>query len=77
LRFDGQRFALNEKLSDIEEMAGRDFYRASRQHLVSRKAIREATQYFARKLLLTLTVPFEEEVTISKEKVSGFLEWLA
>lgn len=77
LRFDGQRFALNEKLSDIEEIAGPDFYLASRQHLVSRKAIREATQYFARKLLLTLTVPFEEEVTISKEKVGGFLEWLA
>ena len=60
LRFDGQRFALPEKLSEIEEMVGAQYYRASRQHLVSRKAIREATQYFARKLLLTLTVPFEE-----------------
>jgi two-component system, LytTR family, response regulator LytT len=77
LRFDGQRYPLHQPLGDIELMAGPDFYRASRQHLVQRSAIQEATQYFARKLLLKLKVAFEEEVTISKEKASHFLEWLA
>jgi two-component system response regulator LytT len=76
LRFDGQRFALQQGLSEIEALAGTDFYRASRQHLIHRKAVAEVSQYFARKLLLTLTVPFEEQVTISKEKTAGFLDWL-
>lgn len=77
LRLDGQRFPLQQTLAEVELLAGPDFFRASRQHLVSRKAIVTASQYFARKLLLNLSVPFEEEVTISKEKASAFLEWLA
>ncbi|HEX2898535.1 MAG TPA: LytTR family DNA-binding domain-containing protein [Bacteroidia bacterium] len=76
LRMDGQRFPLQQTLAEVEELAGPDFFRASRQHLVHRKVIREASQYFARKLLLNLTVPFDEAVTVSKEKVGGFLEWL-
>jgi two-component system, LytTR family, response regulator LytT len=77
LRLDGQKFPVQQGLSELETLVGNDFFRASRQHLVQRQAVLEATQYFARKLLLRLTVPFEEEVTISKEKVPAFLEWLA
>lgn len=77
LRMDGQKFAVQQGLGELEGLVGADFFRASRQHLVHRKAIVEATQYFARKLLLRLVVPFEEDVTISKEKVAAFLEWLA
>lgn len=76
LKWDGQRHAVEEGLSEIEEMAGADFFRASRQHLVHRRAIVEAHQYFGRKLLLTLTVATDEQVTVSKEKVPGFLGWL-
>ncbi len=77
LRFDGQRFPLQQSLGEVEAMAGPDFFRVSRQHLVQRNAIKEAVQYFARKLLLSLNLQFEEELTISKEKVPVFLEWLA
>jgi two-component system, LytTR family, response regulator LytT len=77
LRLDGQKFPVEQGLSELEGIVGPDFFRASRQHLVQRKAIVEAQQYFARKLLLRLSVTFEEEVTISKEKVAVFLEWLA
>lgn len=76
LRWDGSRHAVEEGLSDIEEMAGQDYFRASRQHLVHRRAILEAHQYFGRKLLLSLTVATDEQVTVSKEKVPGFLAWL-
>jgi two-component system, LytTR family, response regulator LytT len=77
LKMDGQKYPVQQGLSELEAMCGADFFRASRQHLVSRQAILEASQYFARKLLLRLAIPFEEEVTISKEKTASFLEWLA
>ena len=72
----GQHYALSQSLGEVEAMVGDGFFRASRQHLVGRGAVKDASPYFGRKLLLGLTVGFEEQVTVSKEKVGGFLEWL-
>jgi two-component system response regulator LytT len=77
LRMDGQRLPVQQTLGEVEQLAGAAFFRASRQHLVSRKAVRDASQHFGRKLLLNLSVPFDEQVTVSKEKVAAFLEWMA
>lgn len=75
--FQKNKYIINQSLDDLEASLGNDFYRADRQHLVNRKAIKDVSQYFARKLLLNLVVDYPEPVTIRKEKNLAFLEWLA
>lgn len=75
--FDHLRYNINKSLEDLETLAGDDFYRANRQFLVQRSAIKEVVQYFARSLVVKLTIPFEKEIKINKVKVSDFLSWIS
>ncbi len=77
ITFGQKTFAISKSLEELEEITGSSFYRANRQYLVNRKAIKEASQYFARKLSLTLSIPFSETITVSKVKVPDFLDWLS
>jgi DNA-binding LytR/AlgR family response regulator len=75
--FDGKVYVVNKSLEELEGLAGVGFYRVNRQFLVSRVAIKEVSHYFGRKLLLNLTIPFEEKITVGRLKVPAFLDWLA
>jgi len=77
LTFDLKNYSINKTLDELENISSTQFYRVNRQCLVNRKAVKEASQYFARKLSVSLTVPFNETITVSKEKVTDFLNWLA
>ncbi len=77
LTFENQHYLLNKTLEEIERMAGGEFFRASRQFLINRKAIKDSSQYFARKLAINLVLPFEEKITVSKARVAEYLRWLA
>lgn len=77
LTFEQKKFIINKRLDELEKITSTDFYRANRQYLINRKAIKEASQYFARKLSITLTIPFKETITINKVKVPDFLNWLS
>ena len=77
ITFAQKTFTISKSLEELEEITGNVFYRANRQYLVNRKAIREASQYFARKLSITLFIPFSETITVSKVKVPDFLNWLS
>jgi two-component system response regulator LytT len=74
--FDKKIYTLNKTLDEVQQITGADFYRANRQVIVNRNAIQNVEQYFARKISVVLTVPFESIITISKEKITNFLEWL-
>jgi two-component system, LytTR family, response regulator LytT len=76
ITFDQKKYTVNKTIENIEEIASADFFRVNRQFLVHRRAIREASHYFARKLSLNLCIPFPETITVSKNKVGDFLEWL-
>jgi DNA-binding LytR/AlgR family response regulator len=77
ISFDQQNFIVSQSLDELEEICGEDFYRANRQYLINRKAIKEVSHYYARKLLLKPTVTFKESITVSKEKSTLFLQWLS
>ena len=77
ITFGQKTFTIGKSLEELEEITGNSFYRANRQYLVNRKAIKEASQYFARKLSITLSIPFSETITVSKVKVPDFLNWLS
>lgn len=79
MTFSGKYHALNKSLDELEKVAGSSFYRANRKWLIHRNAIKEASHYFHRKLLLHLSVPVstDESITVSKVKATSFLSWLA
>ena len=77
ITFTQNNYTINKSLEDLELITGNSFYRANRQYLINRKAVKEATQYFARKLSLILTIPFSKTITISKVRVPDFLNWLS
>jgi len=52
------------------------FYRANRQYLINKAAIANAERFFARKLVVKLLVPTEEQIVVSKAKSGEFLQWL-
>ncbi|TDB66794.1 LytR/AlgR family response regulator transcription factor [Arundinibacter roseus] len=65
-----------QTLEDFQALQLPYFFRANRQIIVHRKAIKDATQYFNRKMLVSLHIQFPEQILISKEKIPAFLEWL-
>ncbi|MFC6999905.1 LytR/AlgR family response regulator transcription factor [Rufibacter roseus] len=77
LTFDQRKFTLSHNLEEMEAICGPQFFRANRQFLVHHKAVKEASQYFGRKLSLALTIPFTEEIIVSKAKSPLFLQWLS
>lgn len=74
--FEQHKYFISQPLDELEAAVGPGFYRADRQHLVNRKAIRDVSQSLGRKLHLNLLVAYSEKVTIRKEKATEFLEWL-
>ncbi|SHN33267.1 LytTR family DNA-binding domain-containing protein [Chitinophaga sp. CF418] len=74
--FDKQVYLINKNMEELGKLTEPLFFRANRQFLVNRKAVLDASGYLSRKLSVTLSIPTEETVTISKEKMSQFLDWL-
>ncbi|MEM8526397.1 MAG: LytTR family DNA-binding domain-containing protein [Bacteroidota bacterium] len=74
--FDQKSYVLEQNLDELEQDLGDDFFRANRQFLVHREAVKEVVRYFARKLLLKLHFKFEQQIIVSKAKSSLFLAWL-
>lgn len=76
ITFAGEKFSIAQSLDEIEKGCGEKFFRANRQYLVNRTAIKEASRHVNRKIVIHLTVPWEEQVLVGKLKASTFLEWL-
>ncbi len=77
MTFQGQEYAIDQSLDQVQaQLSARQFFRLNRQYLVNFSAVKEVEHYFARKLLVKLTVPTPEKLLIGKEKTSSFLSWL-
>lgn len=77
ITLDKQHYFISHTLEELEKMTSGQFFRANRQYLVNRAAVRDVSQYFGRKLLINLIIPFSEQITVGKVKVNAFLSWLA
>ncbi len=75
--FEQKTYTINKSLDDLERVTNTNFYRANRQFFVNRKTIIDVTNHLSRKISLNLSVPFTEKITVSKEKITHFLNWLA
>ena len=77
MTLDRQHYFINHTMEELEKMTTGNFYRANRQFLVNRSAIRDVSQGLGRKLLINLTIPFAEKITVGKVKANSFLSWLS
>jgi two-component system, LytTR family, response regulator LytT len=75
--FDQKSHLLSQKLDVLEKTFYPTFFRANRQFLINRKAIKDASHYFNRKIIINLNLPFNEQIIVGKLKVTAFLDWLA
>ncbi len=75
--FLGKKYLLSQNMEQLEKTFSPAFFRANRQFIINRKAVKDASQYFNRKLLVNLSIPFNEQIVIGKLKVSSFTQWLS
>ena len=74
--FKAEKISIDEPLNSIEERAGVMFFRANRQFLVNRRSVKDASQYFHRKLVLNLTIPFDQKIIVNKIRKTELVNWL-
>ncbi|MDY6436541.1 MAG: LytTR family DNA-binding domain-containing protein [Bacteroidales bacterium] len=69
---------MSQTLDDImNQLNPDDFFRANRQYIISRKAVKDMTLWFGNKLSINLTVEVPEKIIVSKARVSEFKTWLS
>jgi DNA-binding LytR/AlgR family response regulator len=74
--FEGKKHLLSQNMDTLEKMFSPNFFRANRQILVNRKAVKDAAHYFNRKIVVNLTIPFHEQILVGKLKITAFMSWL-
>lgn len=74
--FNNQVHYPSQSLEEFDDMDLPYFFRANRQTIVHRRAVKEAAQHFNRKLLISLNIAFSPQILVSKEKTPAFYFWL-
>lgn len=78
IALDEHVYYMSQTLDEImNQLDPDDFFRANRQFIVSRKAIKDITVWFGNKLSLNLSVKVPEKIIISKAKVAEFKNWFS
>lgn len=73
----GEKYQMDLTLETLQsKLSGEDFFRANRQFIISRKAIKDLSVWFGSRLSANLTLETPERIVIPKAKVHDFKEWL-
>jgi two-component system response regulator LytT len=74
--FEGKVFFLDQILDDLmDRLDPKVFYRANRQFIIARNAVKDIDHWFQSRLSVNLTVPHAEKILISRAKVQEFKNW--
>lgn len=75
--FDGEIYPLDRTLEALQALLPEaDFFRANRQFIVSRRAVKEIVVWFGSRLSLSLQVATPERIVVSKARAPEFKAWL-
>ena len=75
--FSNEVFSFNEKMEDLENDLNPElFFRANRQYIIQRAAVKSLQSYFNGRLMVELDPKPLEEVIISKANASRLKAWL-
>ena len=73
----GESYPIDKTLEALQSSLSEfDFFRANRQFIISRKAVKDISIWFGSRLSLNLTVEIPERIVISKARVPEFKRWL-
>ena len=76
--FDNRIFRIENTLDEISDMLDPDdFFRANRQYIISREAVKDVDLWFNGRLSLNLIVGTPEKVVLSKARVPEFKSWFS
>ena len=74
---DGKVHPVDRTLDTLtEQLDSRQFFRANRQFIIARKAIKDIDLWFGGRLSVNLLLPVPERIIISKAKTPMFKEWI-
>lgn len=74
---DGSRHTMNTLLDDImSRLDPAQFYRANRQFIVSRAAVKDITIWFGSRIVVNLCVDTPERIIVSRTNAQDFKAWL-
>ncbi|MCD7935876.1 MAG: LytTR family DNA-binding domain-containing protein [Tannerellaceae bacterium] len=74
---DGKKHPVERTLDALgEQLDEFHFFRANRQFIIARKAIRDIDLWFGSRLSVNLTLPVPERIIISKTKSPLFKKWI-
>lgn len=73
----GESYFINKTLDQLEQLVGEQFFRASRQYLINKEAVSNASHQLSRKFSVHLKIQFDHSITVSREKLSDFMMWLS
>lgn len=75
--FKGEKYIVDRTLEALQNnLPEEEFFRANRQFIIARKAVKDIAVWFGSRLSLNLTVEIPEKIIISKARVSEFKQWL-
>jgi DNA-binding LytR/AlgR family response regulator len=75
---DGTTYTIDKTLETLtQQLDANKFFRANRQFIVSRKAVKDIAVWFGSRLALNLQLETPERIIISKARVPEFKRWLA
>lgn len=74
---DGKQHPVDRTLDTLNEQLDEQlFFRANRQFIISRRAIKDIDLWFGSRLSVNLTLPVPERIIISKTKTPVFKKWI-
>ncbi|MBN2821052.1 MAG: response regulator transcription factor [Bacteroidales bacterium] len=75
--FDNQRYPVFKSITEIESNVDPSvFFRINRQVLLNKNAIKEVQPYFNRKVIIKTDVRTNEQLIVSRLKVTEFMNWI-
>ena len=73
----GERYQVDFTLEALQgKLPSDDFFRANRQFIISRKAVKDISVWFGSRLTVNLTLETPERIIIPKARVHEFKGWL-
>lgn len=73
----GNKYQIDLTLEALQaKLSGGEFFRANRQFIISRKAVKDISVWFGSRLTVNLTIETPERIIIPKARVHDFKKWL-
>ncbi len=73
----GNKYQIDLTLEALQsQLSSDDFFRANRQFIISRKALKDVSVWFGSRLSANLTIEVPERIVIPKARVHDFKNWL-